>query len=205
MRINRSAPLSLLITAAILTGCGGSTQLTNVWSDPQYGGEPIKNFLIVGVSDRPAVRLSFEDHFVSELQHEGLEAVSSAAVLGTGQIDSTRIHEYVVQNNVDAILVTRLLGVDQEQQYTAGTTYWTPSYYGGFYGYYSYGYSAYTTPGYWSEYEVVRLETIVYYRDAQILWAANSEAFNPGSENEVVKGLSDAVIRDLDKRGLLAF
>jgi len=205
MRIKRCIPLSIVTAAAVLSGCGGSTQLTNVWSDPQYGGEPIKKLLIIGVSDRPAVRLSFEDHFVGEFQREGLEAVSSGAVLGTGQIDSTRIHDFVVQNDIDAILVTRLLGVDQEQQYNPGMTYWTPSYYGGFYGYYNYGYSAYTTPGYWSQYDVVRLETIIYYRDAQILWAANSEAFDPGSEDAVIKGLSDEVIRDLDKRGLLAF
>jgi hypothetical protein len=131
--------------------------------------------------------------------------VSSAEAFGPGRKDSTVIHVYVAQSDSDAILVTRLLGVDKQQEYTSGTTYWQPAYYGGFYGYYNYGYSAYTTPGYWNEYTVLRLETIIYRNNAQMLWAGNSETFDPGSESSVISALANAVIMDLDRRNLLAF
>ncbi|MEE8061378.1 MAG: hypothetical protein V3T16_06090 [Gemmatimonadales bacterium] len=205
MKITRILSPLTLIASAMLAGCGGSTQLTNVWADPQGVSDPIEKMLIIGVTDEQAVRRSFEDQFVSELERERISAVSSAAALGPGKIDSTIIHDYVRQNDIDAILVTRLLGVDKQQQYNPGTTYWEPSYYGGFYGYYNWGYSAYTTPGYWTEYEVLRLETLIYRSNAQLLWAANSETFDPGSESTVVKALADAVIQDLDRRDLLAF
>ena len=205
MRFPRSAPLLFLAMAVMLSGCGKSTELTHVWADPQGMDPPIDKMLIVGVTDEEAKRRSFEDQFVAELKKEGITAVSSAEAFGPGRKDSTIIHDYVVQNDIDAILVTRLLGVDTQQQYVAGTTYWQPSYYGGFYGYYNYGYSVYTTPGYWNEYTVLRLETIIYRSDAQMLWAANSETFDPGSESSVISALANAVIMDLDRRNLLAF
>ncbi len=194
------------LTLLLAAGCGGSTQLTNVWANPQWSGTPIDNVMIIGVTQREAVRRNFEQHFIDLLADRGITAISSAAVLPPGRLDSTTVAEYVQRHQVDAILVTRLIGVDQETQYVPGRTYAvsSPYYgYGGFYGYYYHSYDLIYTPGYYQQYEVIKLETNVYERDKSLIWAAVSETFSPGSEDEVIQSLGRAVMKDLDQRGML--
>ncbi len=202
MSIRRVIPLAATMVLVVL-GCGRSTQLTDVWADPVWDGEPIDNVLVIGVSPDPDIRKSFENYFVEQFKKEKVQAFSAAAELGVGRIDSTAIARYVKDHEIDAILVTRLLGSDVDRTYVQGTGYMGPMYYGGFYGYYNYGYSVMSTPGYLAESTVIRLETNIYQKDSRLLWSGISDSFNPGSEEEVIKGLTEAVLDDLYKRRML--
>ncbi len=202
MSLRRTVPLALTL-AVISLACGRTTELTNVWVDSQWNGERIDNVLVIGVSPNPDVRRAFEDHFVEQFKKEKVQAFSAAAELGVGRLDSTAVARYVNDHEIDAILVTRLLGADTDRTYVPGTGYMGATYYGGFYSYYSYGYSAMSTPGYLAESKVIRLETNLYQRDSRLLWSAISESFNPGSEEEVIKALAQAVLDDLYKRRML--
>ncbi len=202
MSLRRTLPLVVTVVLVVL-GCGRTTQLSDVWADPVWDGEPIDNVLVIGVSPDPDIRNSFEKYFVEQFKKEKVQAFSAAAELGVGRIDSTAIARYVKDHEIDAILVTRLLGSDVDRTYVQGTGYMGPMYYGGFYGYYNYGYSAMSTPGYLAESTVIRLETNVYLKDSRLLWSGISDSFNPGSEEEVIKGLTEAVLDDLYKRRML--
>jgi hypothetical protein len=168
-----------------------------------WDGEPIDNVLVIGVSRDQDIRHTFENYFVEQFKKENVQAFSAAAELGTGRLDSAAVARYVRDNEIDAILVTRLMGTDTERTYVAGTGYMGPIYYGGFYGYYNYGYTVMSSPGYLAEATVIRLETNVYQRDSRLLWSGISDSFNPGSEEEVIKGLTQAVLDDLYKRRML--
>ena len=105
-----------IVALAGLVACGGTTELTNVWANSQFAG-PLDNVLVIGLSKNQTTRRTFEDRFVKEFGKDGVRAVSSAeAIPGTGRIDSTAIHRYVIDNHIDAILVTRVLGVDKQQE-----------------------------------------------------------------------------------------
>lgn len=202
MFVRRAMPLAASVALAVLA-CGRSTELTNVWADSLWDGKPIDNVLVIGVSRDPEIRSAFENHFVGQFEKEKVQALSAAEKLGVGRIDSTTIVRYVADNDIDAILVTRLLGEETDRTYVPGTGYMGATYYGGFYGYYSYGYSAMSTPGYLAQSTVIRLETNVYRSDGRLLWSAISETFDPGSEQTVIKGLTEAVLDDLYKRRML--
>ena len=202
MSIRRLIPLAATMAFLVL-GCGRATELSDVWADSMWDGEPIDNVLVIGVSRKPDVRTAFEDYFVAQFKKEKVQAFSAAAELGVGRLDSTSVARYVVDHEIDAILVTRLLGSDVDRSYVQGTGYMGPIYSGGFYGYYNYGYSAMSTPGYLAESTVIRLETNVYLKDSRLLWSGISDSFNPGSEEEVIKGLTQAVLDDLYKRRML--
>ena len=202
MSLRRVIPL-VATMALVALGCGRSTELTDVWADPVWDGEPIDNVLVIGVSRTADVRTAFENYFVEQFKKEKVQAFSAAAELGVGRLDSTTVARYVKDHEIDAILITRLLGSDVDRTYVQGTGYMGPIYYGGFYGYYNYGYTAMSTPGYLAESTVIRLETNVYLKDSRLLWSGISDSFNPGSEQEVIKGLTQAVLDDLYKRRML--
>jgi hypothetical protein len=202
MSIRRLIPLAATMAFLVL-GCGRTTELSDVWADSMWDGEPIDNVLVIGVSRKPDVRTAFENYFVDQFKKEKVQAFSAAAELGVGRLDSTSVARYVRDHGIDAILVTRLLGSDVDRSYVQGTGYMGPIYYGGFYGYYNYGYSAMSTPGYLAESTVIRLETNVYLKDSRLLWSGISDSFNPGSEEDVIKGLTQAVLDDLYKRRML--
>jgi hypothetical protein len=202
MSVRRVIPLAATMALVVL-GCGRTTELTDVWADSLWDGEPIDNVLVIGVSPDPDIRTAFENYFVEQFKKEKVQAFSAAAALGVGRIDSTAIARYVKDQQIDAILVTRLLGSDVDRTYVQGTGYMGPTYYGGFYGYYNYGYTEMSTPGYLAESTVIRLETNIYLKDSRLLWSAISDTFNPGSEKEIIKGLAQAVLDDLYKRRML--
>jgi hypothetical protein len=112
-------------------------------------------------------------------------------VLGDGQLDSTRVNESLKQSACDGVFVTRLVDKKTVETYYAPTTtvVGAPgSYYGGWYGYYSTGYSYMSSPGYTVQNEVVNLETNLYRAsDAKLVWSALSQSWleqaaNPSGE-----------------------
>jgi len=195
--------LTCAILLAAVGGCAKSTQLSNVWVDDYWTGEPIDNVLVIGVTHRTEIRQAFEDRFVKEFERENIRAVSSASELGVGRIDSLAIMQYVAEHEIDAILVTHLLKVTEELTYVPGATYTPGANTGGFYRYYTWGMNSVTTPGYMDQAEVVRLETNVYLSNSRLLWSGITDSFNPGSEDDVIKSLPEAVITDLYKRRML--
>jgi len=80
--------LGLIVLAVV--GCAG-TALTKSWRSPDYKGQPFKKLLVVGVSEWPELRRSFEEEFVKELKAAGVNAVPSFVLLPeTGQADEAQ-------------------------------------------------------------------------------------------------------------------
>ena len=81
---------------------------------------------------------------------------------------------------VDAVLVTRLIKVDENIHRTPGQTYVVPQvYYNHFYGYYRRVYREVHTPGYITKEVVVHLETNLYDVKTEVLvWATLSKTLD---------------------------
>jgi hypothetical protein len=181
---HKASLLASVATVAllILAGCGSSTKLTNVWSDPTLQTNSLKKLMVIGVAQNASMRRMFEDTFANALRQQGVQAIASYTVIPEVR-DSVGLRAAVDQSGADGVFVTRLVDHKTVETYyppTAtyvGTPYYG-GYYGGYYGYYSSSYSMMTSPGYTVENEVIHLETNLYRTsDAKLVWAALSESW----------------------------
>ena len=163
MKLSSSARLiAAALAAAALTSCAASTQLTSSWADPAAAGRSYKKIVVVGVTNKAPIRREYEDAWTRELAARGIEATPSYNFSSPAdKLDKDAAMAKLGEIGADAVLVTRL--VDKESY----NTYYPPSYstvaapspyYGGWYGYYSMGYSYMTSPGYVEENQVYTLE-----------------------------------------------
>ena len=199
--------IAIAIPVCLLLISCATTKLTHVWTDEAYSGAPFSDVLVVGVSDQERVSRSFEDEFVKQLEEIGIEAVSSAAVIPSDKkLEKKAIVSAVEKLEVDAVLVTHLLGVDKKETYHPPTTYYRPApyYYGGYYGYYGNVYNYVHSPGYYKTHVTVRLETNLYEAETEkLIWSGKSETLDPKSKTEVIDSVISVVIKNLQKDKLL--
>lgn len=200
------ASLAVAVLAMATLAACSSTSLKEAWTDPEYKGQPLKRVLVIGVTENVRNRRAFEDAMVSAFRGRGVEAISSATISPPSmEIDEDMLRAKVKELNADAVLVTRMVGVEKETIYTPGTSTYTraPRYYS-FHDYYSTAYQAVYEPGYIREYDVVKLESNLYEsREEKLIWSVASSSFAPQSAQEVINELSKIIIEDMARNGLV--
>ena len=211
MKLSPSARLTAAALAvAALTSCAASTQLTSSWADPAAAGRSYKKIVVVGVTDKAPIRREYEDAFSRELAARGVQATPSYNFGGPdSKLDKDAAMAKLQELGADAVLVTRL--VDKETV----NTYYPPSYssvaapspyYGGWYGYYSMGYSYMSTPGYTEENKVFRLETNFYdVLNDKLAWSGLTETtVSSGTAPETeMRPLIDTIVMDMEKHKIV--
>jgi hypothetical protein len=103
--------------------------------------------------------------------------------------------------DIDAVLVTRLLGVEQVEQYHPPTYH---GYYGSYDSYYRHS-RANSSPGYHSSYTLLKLETNLY--DAltgKLVWSMQSESMDSPTPQDIIKGQVALTVKRLGERDLIA-
>jgi hypothetical protein len=198
--------LLVLSCALFLGSCSSGTQLTVEWKDADHVGR-VQNVMVIGVAERMVVRRAFEDELAKQLLENGATASSSARVLPADtKIEKEVIKAEIERLNLDAVLVTRLLDVEETTEYVPGTTtmVYTQPYYRGMYPYYHTVYEAVHTPGYTIESTVVTLETNLYDAGREaLIWSAQSETFDPGSVESAIKEVAKTIVEGMVARGLI--
>src|SRR5215470_5751959 len=125
-----------------LAACA-STQLTNSWTSPDYKGPPLKKLLVMGVSNEPSLRRTFEDEFVKDLKHASVDAVASYNFIPEGgAAEEARVNQTVKDAGADGVLITRVVRIDVNTQVIPATP---PTMGMGYYGGYSWA-SGYNPP-----------------------------------------------------------
>ncbi len=201
--LRASAPALALVLLASCT----TTNLVQVWRDPNYRATPVKRVFIVGVMPNDMYRVQFENALAQALIAKGFEAATSASVFPPGQLDKEKVQQYVADNKVDLVIVQRLTKKTVEEYVPPSVAYVPPApYYGGWYGYYGYGYGAVYSPGYVSEQTNVLAETNVYstHSDPEaLIWSGNSNTFNVQDAASAAQSLSSSLVSDLVKAQIL--
>jgi hypothetical protein len=188
-----------LAIIALVTGCTTAKPVTE-WRDANYQGGPVNNILIVGVAAQESVRRTFEETFVNRLRETGIDAMASfEAIPKESRPSKDSIKAAIDEKNVDAVLVTHLVGVDEKQ------IYHPPTYSGRFYGYYGFvGGYAYE-PGYVSNQKTVKLESNLYdAKTTKLVWSMQSATVNPSSEKKLIEAKIKTVVEQLQAQNLLA-
>lgn len=211
MKPSTTARLGLAVLAvSALASCGPATQLTSSWADPTAANRRYEKIAVVGATPRSPIRRKYEDAFVKELQSRGVPAVPSYQIAGEGQLDKDAAAGKLREAGCDAVIVTRLVDQETVQTYYPPTysTMAAPSaYYGGWYGYYSMGYTYESSPGYVSENKVYRIETNLYdVANDKLAWSGLTETTLMSGEapEREIQPLIGALLYDMEKHKIIS-
>lgn len=193
-------------TVCFLLACGTVTKVPMVWRDPAYTGEAFDRVFVIGIGEDDTRRRLFEDRFVAVLGERGVEAAPSYASFPDAErMEKDAIQGAMQAGGFDAVIVTRLVGQEQEEEFVPPRTYTVPtSYRGGYYGFYRQSYEIVHEPGYYKTNTIVRLETNLYeVASATLVWSGQSETLNPDSVTDTIDSATAAVASRLAEDGLI--
>jgi hypothetical protein len=197
-----------LVLTAVTVSYGKSTKLITSWKNPDYSGPKFQKILVIGMSPNPGRRSDFEDALSAQLNKPGQEVIAGNQLLlrPDSKVNLEYIRQQIRENKIDAVIVSRLVGVKETYTYIPGQVYPNP-YYRSFYGYYGAVWPAVYTPGRTIEDKTVRVETNVYAAtapDGVLVWTATSDNFNPKSASKVIKDLTKLLVAELTKVGVVS-
>jgi hypothetical protein len=188
-----------------------SAKLIMSWKNPNYSGQPFHRILVIGMSEDPVVRLDFEDALSEKLTRDGIEAIPGHEILhrpDSPEVDLDYLKGQILDHKIDAMIVSRLVSIDQKTTLIPGHSYAVPyGYYGGFYGYYGTVYRQVYTPDYLREDTTVRIETNLYSAtppNDDLVWVGHSSSFNPKNADKVIKELVKLVVKELEKQAIIS-
>jgi hypothetical protein len=192
---------ALLALAALVAGCQ-STSIRSAWFDTDFAGPPMRKIVVVGDVGTTTDGRVFEDAFTARLRAAGVDAVAGHSLaLDDPALPENRFAAAVEGSGAQGLLLVRLLGVDTRTQVT---TTMVP---GGM----AWGRSPWGPPApvhvpvqRVTQYDLATVETKLYdVRTRQLVWAATTSTFNPGSVARETPGFADLVIRQLADRGVI--
>jgi hypothetical protein len=191
--------LAIVAVASLLLNACANRPVSE-WQDEGYTG-PIRDVLIIGVSEQQTTRQIFEKTFVSELAKRDVAATASTTLMAADdKISKETVEAAIEGKSIDTVLVTRLLGVEEREAYYEPTT---TRHYRNYYTYYSHSWN-HAYAGSYRKYDVLQLETNVYdVKTSKLVWSMHSESVDPQSATQTIKDQIKLVIKTLSDRELL--
>ncbi len=204
---NRSTTVfgAALLGIAVLAACGTVTEIPKTWRNPDHQGGPFQKIFVIGVGENEDNRRLFEDRFAAVLSGPGGAASPSYGALPqSDRLSEDQIRGAIDGGGYDGVIVTRLLGVEEETEYVPPRSYTVGRRYSGVYGYYGTTYDTVHEPGYTTTRTVVRLETKLYdVASGELVWSGQSETFDPDPLTEGIDSVTKAVAKRLREEGLI--
>ena len=197
IRACRTFLLALVVLA--LTACA-TTRPVHEWRDDQFTG-PIDSVLVIAAIERSTQRRVYEDLFSQALQAYDTEAIPGYSLMTSeAEISRATVEAAVRGRAIDAVLVTRLLGVEQVETYQPPTT---QVYYRSYHRYYQHALTE-TSPGYYRRYDLLSIETVLYdTASGNLIWSMQSEAIEPTTPRHLIEQQIALTIAHLGAQGLL--
>ena len=190
---------ALALVALLLGGCA-TTRPVHEWRSDGFSGT-IDSVLVIGAFKRSTQRRVYEDLFAETLASRGVEATPGYTLMTTElEISQETIEAAIRGRDMDAVLVTRLLGVDEVETYEPPTT---RVYYRNYHSYYRHALTE-VSPGYYRRYKVLTIETTLYdSASGELVWSMQSEAVEPSTPRPVIEDQINLTIERLAAQGLL--
>lgn len=192
-------------------GISKSSKLVISWKNPKFASPPkVHRVLALGLSDRTAVRANFEDALAAQLKEAGLDAIPGNTILlrpESTTLDMNYLKTQIRDNQIEGVIVARLIKVENNVTYIPGQAYAVPyPYYYSFYGYYGAVYPTVYSPGYLQKEKVVRIETNYYLTtgpDGELVWTGITDTFNPSNVQKAINKLVKVLGKQMQKDGVL--
>ncbi|MGH7582656.1 MAG: hypothetical protein ACREL5_05475 [Gemmatimonadales bacterium] len=206
--LSRHRILHRLFLAGLVAVAGcTSTSLVNLWRDPGYPRQSLRNVLVVAIRHDPTSRRNWEDGFVKSLRDHGIDATPSYRYFPGQAPDTAQLTDAIRSRGYDAVLLTHPLPGATQSHYVPGyatvepVTYLSP-WTGHYYTYWTDVYS----PGYVETNRLVRYanELITTRDGGRVIWSATTETINPTSGAQVNREIADAIVPELVKSEVIA-
>jgi hypothetical protein len=208
-------PLSAftLLAAASLSGCATPTTIQSSWVDPTFDRGPFHRVAVVALFDTDSEIRSFEQQATRALEEKGTDAVAAYTIVGDERrLERDELRAKLADANVDAILIYRLIAVDERQYYRPPTPYLRmpgdairgDPFYWYYYprpDYYSFWRSTWDvphSPEYWQSHSFVVVESSFY--DAakdRLVWTAKTETMDDTQFNATIESIVRRVTKQL--------
>jgi hypothetical protein len=207
----RQILVGMSLMLVVVPAVGKSSKVVMSWKNPAYvRTKPFSRVLALGLSDKAKIRADFEDTLAAQLAETGVETIPGNTILLRPEdthLDLGYLKTQVRENKLDAVVVSRLIKVDNTVTYVPGTAYAPPPlpYYGTFYGYYSTVYPVVYAPGYLKEDKKVRIETNLYVvssGEGELVWTGITDTFNPTDVKKAMDRLVKLVVKQMRSDGV---
>jgi len=199
--------MSMLATLAVLTlaGCASLTT-TALWKDPRVEDWRLGSVLVMGVAEDQLARRAYEDAMAEALRARGVRAAASYSLLpDSNKLSQEQIDDAIANQSFEAVLVTHVVGTDEETVYYPGhfQSYSRPMY-DTYYRYYNFVYDRVYEPGYTLTFTTVSLETSLYRAPSKrVAWGMRTKSVDPHNINRLVKALVNETVANLGESGFL--
>jgi hypothetical protein len=158
----------------------------------------MRSVLVMGARTDEANRRTVEDGLSQKLALHGVRATPSYTLFPNGYPRTEEAKEAVKQVGFDGLLVATAKGVTQRTTVVPGAGY---DFWGGYYWGPAWG-AWY--PGYVFTDQFVKFETTLWdAHSGTLIWAANTQTENPSSGGNFAKSLTDKVIPEMAKAGVI--
>lgn len=211
MRFRSTAMVFAITLTGLLTSCS-STKMLSTWTEPSVKGKKLGKVLVVGVAQNPSVRRQYEDSFVRELTARKVAAIASYQHLpDAATLSKETAAPVIAAENITQVLVTRVVDTKTVTSYVPPTTTvvggypgYYPGYYGSWSGYYGYGYSSVTSPGYTYDTTYVNVESNIYEVSSEkLVWSGLTETAIGSSVEGEIGAFIAVLIGAMKQSGLL--
>jgi hypothetical protein len=182
--------------AGLACGCSTGTTVTDVWATHQ--AVPMRSVLVMGARTDEASRRALEDGWATRLAEHGVRATPSYTLFPSGFPSTDEAKAAVRSIGFDGLLVSTAKGVSQRTTIVPGAGYdfWGSYYWGPAWGAWY--------PGYVYTDVFVKFETTLWdAHTGNLVWAANTQTENPSSGSGFVKSLTDKVVPEMVKTGII--
>lgn len=198
--------LHILVLATLTTLACSTTTFESTWRDPAARPVQLAGKKVVGIfmTNRPTIRRRAEDAMAAEISARGAQGVPAYTVLSDEEVKDPDVSKAKLEKlGFSGAVTMRVVG--RETQYTYQPAYWAGPYYHRFWGgYWGWGWGTVYAPGYLIADRVVRVETLVYSLDQDLLiWAGISRTVDPEHVEGFINELATSVTKQMEKDGLL--
>jgi hypothetical protein len=115
--------LAAAMVALSIGGCStmATTSLDKSWKDPKLAGTKFRKVLIITVAGDEFAQAYFQEDLAAALRKRGVNAVASEAYFThSSPAEDARFQRAIVQSDADAVLLARVVGVDEKTTVTGG-------------------------------------------------------------------------------------
>ncbi len=201
MKLRISIRTTCLLLAGLIVSACASTKPVMEWRDEGFSGQ-LNHILVIAAADQVTQRHAIEDDYVEALTAVPVTAIPSYTLMDSDLALSRETVEAAIEGQgFDGVLVTRLLGVEEVEEYQPPVHY---DHYRSYHRYYQRSLD-YSSPGYYRNYKILKLETNLYDTATQeLIWSMQSETIDPSAPQDVIEAQIILTIGRLTQGGLIA-
>ena len=201
MKLRISIRTTCLLLAGLIVGACASTRPVMEWRDEGFSGQ-LNHILVIAAADQMTQRHSIEDDYVEALTAVPVTAVPSYTLMDSGlELSRETVEAAIAGQGFDAVLVTRLLGVEEVEEYQPPVHY---DHYRSYHRYYQRSLN-YSSPGYYRKYKILTLETNLYSTVTRdLIWSMQSETIDASAPQDVIEAQIILTMGHLTQGGLIA-